>query len=154
VSTTDLARVASQLLKVELLIAKIQFKAQSRRALLAYFALSLALLGIIMLNVAAYQWLKLQYGPVGAPLVVALANLLLAGLVAAMAWGVHARPELVAAQELRGLLVTELDSAMTRGATPSPVPSPLDFRSAQTIIPIAIALIRLLRRRRKTAETP
>jgi hypothetical protein len=152
--TADLAKAASQLLKVELLIARIQLRIQARRALLVYFALSLALFGVIMLNVAAYQWLKLQYGPVTAPLGIALADLLLAVLAAALAWGARAGPELEVAQDMRKMLLAELDGAVKKNAAPLFAPSLLDFRSAQAVIPIAIALVRMLRRRRKTTTSP
>jgi hypothetical protein len=146
---SDLARLASQLVKVELLIAEIQLKVQGNKFLLGLVAVGALLFGVVMLNVAGYQWLTLQYGPVMAPLGIALADILLAAIALMIAFSMRAGPELLVAQELRKTLLDDIDKAFTLNTVKSGQASVFDLRTLQVLLPAIVTVVGAMRRHRK-----
>jgi hypothetical protein len=146
----ELVRHAKLFAKVELLIAEIRFRAHARRGLLAALAFTLGVLGVAMINIAAYEALKLTWGPVRTPLAIGIADLLLAGVASIMA--IRARPgaELAVAEEMRKAVTAELDADLhSVSQVQNLLSASLEARTAQLLIPAISAIIGALRKKRQ-----
>jgi hypothetical protein len=147
---SDLVRTGSQLVQVELLIAEMQFKLQSKRFLLGLIAAGAIAIGFVMLNVAGYRWLAFQLGPVGAPLSLAAADMGIAILALLIAGSMRAGPELTEAEYLKKSLISDIERSMN--PSPSGAGFGIDARTLQILLPALVSVIRALRRRNRSTS--
>lgn len=143
-NVVNLTRTVRHLLRAELLIAEIRLKLGARKAVLAFAAAIAFTLGFIMLNVAAYQWLKLTFGPVNTPLGIAAADFIIAGLAVTFALAGRPGPELDMALNIRKTLTDQLDEEM--GSNPF-LSRAAPFAAAPLLLPVVNLLINAMRRK-------
>lgn len=103
----SIIRALKLLIRVDSAIADLTFKARMSQIALLAVALTVAAFGLIMVGVAAFQFLKELWGPVLAALTVAGGSFVLALLLVAVAGAQKPGKELQLAQELHA---TALDA--------------------------------------------
>jgi hypothetical protein len=81
--------------------AEIRFRLYARKTLMMSFALAVAVIGGVMLNIAAFRALELLWGPVWTPLALAVINFAMAAIFLAWAAFAHSDRDLVLADEMR-----------------------------------------------------
>jgi hypothetical protein len=107
-----LIRYLHLLWRAESLIVSFRIqRASTRGALLAVAGLAM-LFGLAMLNVAGFFALQPIVGAVAAALLVAAADVLIAGVVAVAAKGIRPDPDLVSALEAREAAIEELSAEL------------------------------------------
>lgn len=142
----EILRHGRHLLRAELLIAEIRFKARARKLVLLAVAAALGLLAVVMVNIALYEWLKLSWGPVWTPLALAVADLLAALALILWSANLSAGPELAIAEDLRKTVSDDLEAEL-RSVTDigSLWRSTQDMGTATLLVPVVTAIVRALR---------
>ncbi len=98
------------LTRAELTLAKANARRIAARSRLYVIALGMILLTVIMINIAAYEYLSTLESEPAAALIVAFANAVLAGLVILVASRIKPGPEEEMVKEIRELALTELSA--------------------------------------------
>jgi hypothetical protein len=98
------------LTRAEMTLAKANARRMAARTRLYAIALGMVLLTVVMINVAAYEYLSTLKGEAIAALLVALANGVLAVLVLFAASRIQAGPEEEMVKEIRELALSELSA--------------------------------------------
>lgn len=154
-----ISRNISIILRTERLIAQRHLAIMAKRAGMVAAAGLVAGIGLIMLNVAAYLALSdVQSKPVAA-LIVALANLLLAGLLFALASRANADAETAPVAELRDLAIEDLEAEVQAGVDGAKQ-TVEEFRTMArnplgTIAPaLAMTIARIIAKSMKDSPTP
>ena len=153
-SVHTLARTLRLYLRSELLVGEIRIKAQMRKASLLLFAALIGLMALVFLNIAAYQMLLAHWGPVMAPLVLAIANIVLAVILIVSAALSKPGPDLVAARDLRDLTSATMENELKSNPAAAALGGLTgsngfgSWDSARFLIPIISAIIRSLKRRK------
>ena len=106
------------LTRAEMTLAKANARRMAARSRLYAIALGMVLLTVVMINIAAYEYLSTLKGEAIAALLVALANGVLAVLVIFAASRIQAGPEEEMVKEIRELALSEL-SADAKGVKQS-----------------------------------
>lgn len=156
-SVHSLARTLRLYLRSELLIGEIRLKAQMRKASFLVFAALVLLMALVFLNIAAYQLLLSNWGPVMAPFILAIANIFLAVILVVIAAFTSPGPDLAAARELRDLTSATLESELKSNPAVAAIGGMAglnglgNWDSAKFLVPIISAIIRSLKRR-KTSD--
>lgn len=148
----------------ERVLAEAKLKLSSRKLILVVAAGIAFLFALCMLNVAGYLALASEVTKPLAALIVALVNLLLAGLLLAVAHGLRPAPEEEMVQEVRDIALGELGAEMdavqakllklsddvdgVRASINKFVQRPLDALSPAVIVPALAALTKLARSRK------
>ena len=154
----DFVHHLQTLSKVESLIARIWLTLLARR--FAIFALAglIAVFGLGMADLAAYFWLQASLGPVWAAAIVALADFIVAAVLAAYATQAKPGPEMELATELRSMALESLQAdaraleANVKTAVSGFVSNPLDAAAQRLLLPAILAIIKGLRARRSKTE--
>jgi choline-glycine betaine transporter len=148
--------------RAESLIAGLKVRRASRRGMLLIWACLVGLFGVAMLNVAGFLALQPGLGAVGAALLVAAADFLLAVLTIVAARTVQADPELDLAVEAREIALEELaaefaviqaeirgareDFASIKSTVTSFIHRPLDSPLLAMILPVVKSMARSMRK--------
>jgi hypothetical protein len=98
------------LTRAEITLAKANARRMAARSRLYVIALGMVLLTVVMINIAAYEYLSTLKGEAIAALLVALANGVLAVLVLFAASRIKAGPEEEMVKEIRELALSELSA--------------------------------------------
>ena len=98
------------LTRAEMTLAKANARRIAARSRLYAIALGMVLLTVIMVNIAAYEYLSGLKGEPAAALIVALANAALAVIVIIVASRIKPGPEEEMVREIRELALTELSA--------------------------------------------
>ena len=106
----SLARNARLYARAEGLVAEIRLRLLARKFALSVFAVAIALLGLVFVNIALFNYLESAWGPVWTPLALGLANLALAVPVLLFASTAKPGPELAMAEDLRKAATAALDA--------------------------------------------
>jgi len=153
-SVHTIVRVLRLYLRSELLVGEIRLKVQVRKLSLLFFATLIALIALVFLNIAAYQWLLAGWGAIMAPFILAIANIVLAILLVVMAAFTRPGPDLAAARELRDLTSATLESELQANPAAAALGSIAGINgfkgwdNARFLVPIISMIIRSLRRRK------
>ena len=141
-----LARSARLYARAEAKIAEIRFRILARKLVLSMLATGIALLALVFLNVAMFKLLESVWGPVWTPLILGLANLLLAAGVLMLAAIAGPGRELALAEELRKASAAQLEAefGLVLGFGGSRTTS----GTAQLLVPALALIIDALRRRK------
>ena len=110
-----ISRNLSIILRAERMIARANMAVLRNQTALMVLAALVAAIGLVMLNVAAFYWLKTIWSPPLAALVVALVNLLLAGVLVRIATRQNTASDLAPITELRDLAIEDLEAEMQGG---------------------------------------
>jgi hypothetical protein len=149
-----IVRHARLYLRAEALIAEIRLQVYMRKLALAVTALTVALLGLVMLNIAMFEFLQSFWGPIWTPLALGFANLLIAAIAVAVAATAKPGPELALAEELRKSSAAGLEEGLQSAAEVQGLVGTLAGRSieshaASLLIPAISSIISAMRRRKK-----
>jgi hypothetical protein len=137
--------------RAERVIAETRLRLVLRRALLFALAGLIAVIGLGMLNVAAFLLLRMYWGPVWAAFTVALGDFVIAALVALIALVSRPGAELASAVELRDAAVDGLEAELAPlqerlGWFSRVARDPLETMLPAILIPLITAIVRSLRR--------
>ena len=97
----SLARNARLYARAEGLVAEIRLRLLVRKLVLSLLAVAFALLGLVFVNMALFNYLVSAWGPVWTPLALGLVNFALAIPVLLIAASAKPGPELAMAEDLR-----------------------------------------------------
>lgn len=153
-SVHTLARTLRLYLRSELLVGEIRLKAQMRKISLIVFAALIGLMALVFLNIGAYQMLLAGWGPIKAPFILAVANIVLAIMLVLIAAFTRPGPDLIAAKELRDLTSATLESELKSNPAAAAFGSITGINglaswdNAKFLVPIISAIIRSLKRRK------
>jgi hypothetical protein len=100
------------LIKAETTLLKASARRAGMRGRLYAVAIGLVLLTVVMVNLAAYQFLAETISPATAALIVGVVNAVLAVIVMVMATRIQPGPEEDMIKEIRELALTELSADM------------------------------------------
>lgn len=151
----EILRHGRHLLRAELLVAEIRFRARARRLVLLVAAAAPGLLAVVMVNIAVYEWLLSSWGPVWTPLALAAADVLAAAVLVLWPASGAAGPELAVAEDLRKTVSDDLEAELRpltdigglwRGAQ--------DMGTATLLVPVITAIVRALRSKSAAAGKP
>lgn len=145
------ARILRLYLRSELMVGEIRLKLQMRKLALLSFAALIVLMALVFLNIAAYQLLQTNWGPIKAPFILGLVNIGLAIILVAVAAFTTPGPELAAAKDLRELTSATLESELKSNPAAAALGgfSGLNgWDSAKFLVPIISSIIRSLRRKK------
>jgi hypothetical protein len=137
-----IARHLKILWRAESLIAEVRLRSVAERSALLIFAGLICVFGLVMLNIAAYAWLTPIWGAVWAAVAVAVADFVVAGILAMVATKRSTNPQLMLATEMRDQAVEAIESDMkiaVVGLT-GMVRNPMSFSG-----PLVMMLIKALR---------
>jgi hypothetical protein len=153
----SLAKNARLYVRSEAVVAEIKLNLYFRKFILTGFAVSVALLGLIFINVALFKTFEAAWGPIWTPLILGLSNLALAIVVLGVAILAKPGPELVMAEELRTLTAKNLESDFQTGLGGKGMASLLGGNSVessivQLLIPTFASIIGALRRKKTQAK--
>jgi hypothetical protein len=98
------------LTRAEMTLAKANARRMAARSRLYAIAMGMILLTVVMINIAAYEYLSTLKGDAMAALLVALANAILAALVIFAATRIKPGPEEEMVREIRELALSELSA--------------------------------------------
>jgi len=159
----DFIRHLQVFAKVESLIARIRLGIMARRFALFALAGLIAVFGLGMADLAAFLQLRVSLGSVWAAAIVALADFVVAAVIAIYAASAKPGPEIALAMEVRSMALKSLqDDARelegnVRGLTQQVrdikdsvsgfVGSPLDAAAQKLLLPAIIAIVKGLRGR-------
>jgi hypothetical protein len=137
--------------RAERIIAETRLRVLLRRSMLVALAGLIAVLGLAMLNVAAYFFLRGLWGPIWAAFAAALGDLVIALIVVLVALAIRPGPELPAALELRDVsmqgLEQELGPLQDRFAwLGRAARDPFDTVLPAIVIPLVTSIMRGLRK--------
>jgi hypothetical protein len=149
-------RHARLYVRAETLVAEIRLRVHLRKMALAMTALAVALLGLVMLNVAMFEFLQSLWGPIWTPLALGLANFAIAAIAIAVAAATKPGPELALAEELRKTSTAGLEAGFQSAGGDAGLLGILTGRSIEThaaslLIPAISSIIAAMRRRKKNA---
>ena len=149
----SLAKNARLYIRAEALVAEIRLRLYFRKLALAIFAVAVALLGLALLNLSLFHALETAWGPIWTPLILGLANFVLAVAAFLIAAAVKPGPELAMADDLRKLSATavETDLQGSQGFAGILGGSSIEASTARLLIPALASIIGALRRK-KTQE--
>ena len=136
--------------RAERIIAESQLRLAFRQTAIAAAAGLVGLLGLGMLNAAGFLALAPLWGAAWAALAIAIADLVVAGIVLAVAMSVRHGPEHAAAVELRDLSMQELESEFAPlrnklGVLTNGGRDPLEAMLPTILMPVLTAAIRAVK---------
>jgi len=161
----SLTRNLNILWRSERLLAEAEWRRSSRQITILVLAGVFGLLALIMLNVAGFYWLATTYGTAQAALAVAVADIVIAAILAVSAQSLKTAPETDMIREFRNSALAEIeteaeafqthlvqirDDVKTIGATVSQVAAdPIGSLSPALLIPAINAFTTVVRSKKK-----
>jgi hypothetical protein len=148
-----LAKHARLLLRSEVLIAEIRLRLYARKLALAGFAVLAAIMGLAFVNLAAYVYLQILWGPLWTPLAIGLVNFAIALVALLAAMLARPGPDLTVAEELRKLSGNALNDELHDHAAATGVLGAMNEPLvARLLVPAVVSIITALRRRKATGS--
>jgi len=150
----SLAKSARLYARAEALVAEIRLRIFARKMMLSVLATGVALLGLVMVNVALFNYLSAIWGPVWTPLMLGVANLVLAALLLLIATSLKPGPEFAMAEDLRKASSAAFEAEFRTGQGLVAELAGLGGGSstAQLLIPTLSLIIGALRRKKPAAS--
>lgn len=145
-----LVRDLQILWKADTLIGRIWLEVLARRFALFILAALICVFGLGMANLAGFYALQPAWGPVWAAALVALADLVLALVVALVGRSAKPGPEIELAFEVRKMALGSLqdnvkDLKQTTESVAGFFQHPLDAATDKLLVPLALSIVRGLR---------
>lgn len=145
-----LVRDLQILWKADTLIGRIWLEVLARRFALFILAALIGVFGLGMANLAGFYALQPAWGPVWAAAIVALADLVLALVVALVGRSARPGPEIELAFEVRKMALGSLqdnvkDLKNTTESVAGFFQHPLDAATDKLLVPLALSIVRGLR---------
>lgn len=150
----SLARNARLYARAEALVAEIRLRLLARKLVLSVLAVAVALLGLVFVNIALFNYLESAWGPVWTPLALGVANFALAIPVLLIATSAKPGPELAMAEDLRKAAGAALEADFQAGQGLAGTLSSFagDSNAARLLIPTIGLIIGALRRKKPAAK--
>jgi hypothetical protein len=149
----NLRRLAHDLplyMRATSLSAEIRFRLYGRKTFMMALALAVAVIGGVMLNIAAFRALELVWGPVWTPLALAGINFAMAALFLVWAAFDHGGRDLALADEMRKTASAALEDDLKAAADSYGWLGGLPSRdAARLMMPILSTIMGSMRRRQK-----
>ncbi|MCA0433519.1 MAG: hypothetical protein LCH46_09655 [Proteobacteria bacterium] len=154
-SMQSLVRNARLAVRAEVLAAEIKLRVYMRKAVLLLLALAVGLIAVVLVNIAVYQYLVLQWGPVATPLALAAVDVVLAALALICAMTAKAGPELEIAESLRRTSAAAVEDDLKgfssgQGLFGLVSGSSAEHRSLSLILPLISTFLAVLRKKKST----
>ena len=146
----SLARNARLYARAEGLVAEIRLRLLARKLVLSVLAVAVALLGLVFVNMALFNYLESAWGPVWTPLALGLVNFALAVPVLLIAASVKPGPELAMAEDLRKAAAAALEEDFHSGQGLGGFAG--ESNAARLLIPTIGLIIGALRRKKPAAK--
>lgn len=148
----NVARSARLYARSEAMVAEIRLRSYARKLGFTALATLTAVMGLAFLNLATYLYLQTFLGPVMTPLVIGLANFVIAGLALALALLAHPGPELDMAKNLRNVasnaLEDEFQASSPIGGLAGALGGESDKSIVRLLLPVVISIVSSLSRRK------
>ncbi len=150
----SLARNTRLYARAEGLVAEIRLRLLARKLVLSVLAVAVALLGLVFVNIALFNYLESAWGPVWTPLALGLANLALAVPLLLIAAAAKPGPELAMAEDLRKAAAAALEADFQAGQGLAGALGGFagDSNAARLLIPTIGLIIGALRRKKPAAK--
>ncbi len=150
----SLAMNARLYARAEGLVAEIRLRLLARKLVLSVLAVAIALLGLVFVNIALFNYLESAWGPVWTPLALGLANLALAIPLLLIAAAAKPGPELAMAEDLRKAAAAALEADFLAGQGLVGTLSGFagESNAARLLIPTIGLIIEALRRKKPAAK--
>jgi hypothetical protein len=150
----SLARNARLYARAEGLVAEIRLRLLARKLVLSVLAVAVALLGLVFVNIALFNYLESAWGPVWTPLALGLVNFALAIPVLLLAASAKPGPELAMAEDLRkaAAAALEADFQASQGLAGTLSGFAGESNAARLLIPTIGLIIGALRRKKTVAK--
>ncbi len=150
----SLAMNARLYARAEGLVAEIRLRLLARKLVLSVLAVAIALLGLVFVNIALFNYLESAWGPVWTPLALGLANLALAIPLLLIAAAAKPGPELAMAEDLRKAAAAALEADFLAGQGLVGTLSGFagESNAARLLIPTIGLIIGALRRKKPAAK--
>ena len=146
----SLARNARLYARAEGLVAEIRLRLLVRKLVLSVLAVAVALLGLVFVNMALFNYLVSAWGPVWTPLALGLVNFALAVPVLLIAASAKPGPELAMAEDLRKAAGAALEEDFHSGQGLGGFAG--ESNAARLLIPTIGLIIGALRRKKPAAK--
>jgi hypothetical protein len=153
--------------KADSLIGKIWLNVMARRFGLFALAGQVAVFGLGMANVAGFFGLQQSWGPVWAAAIVAVADLIIALIIALLGRSIRPGPEIELAFDVRKMAIEAIEAdtrdikntvdslgqqiRQTRDAIAGFVHRPLDTAAEHLLVPAVLSIVRSLRSKKAQA---
>ena len=148
----SLARNARLYARAEGLVAEIRLRLLARKLVLSVLAVAVALLGLVFVNMALFNYLVSAWGPVWTPLALGLVNFALAIPVLLIAASAKPGPELAMAEDLRKAAAAALEADFQAGQGLGAFGGCRESNAARLLIPTIGLIIGALRRKKPAAK--
>jgi hypothetical protein len=146
----SLARNARLYARAEGLVAEIRLRLLARKLVFSVLAVAIALLGLVFVNIALFNYLESTWGPVWTPLALGLVNFALAVPVLLIAASAKPGPELAMAEDLRKAAAAALEEDFHSGQSLGGFAG--ESNAARLLIPTIGLIIGALRRKKPAAK--
>ena len=138
-------------LRATSITAELRFRLYARKTFMMAFALAVAVIGGVMLNIAAFRALELVWGPVWTPLALAGINFAMAALLLASAAFGYGGRDLALAGEMRKTASAALEDDLKAAADSYGWLGGLPSRdAARLVMPILSTIMGAMKKREKT----
>jgi hypothetical protein len=138
-------------LRASSITADIRFRLYARKTFMIAFALAVAVIGGVMLNIAAFRALELVWGPVWTPLALAGINFAMAALFLIWASFGHGGRDLALADEMRKAAFAAIEDDLKAAADSYGWLGGIPSRdAARLMMPILSTIMGAMKRRPKT----
>jgi hypothetical protein len=138
-------------LRATSITAEIRFRLYARKTLMMAFALAVAVIGGVMLNIAAFRGLELVWGPVWTPFVLAGANFAMAALLLVWAALAHGDRDLALADEMRKTAFAAIESDLKSGSDGYGLFGGMPgVETARMVLPILSTIMGAMKRKQKS----
>jgi hypothetical protein len=155
-SIQTIARAVRLTIRSEVLVAEIRLLTCARKLVLACLALLAAFIGFAFVNVALFEFLQSLWGPMMAPLVIGLGNIVFAGVIVVAAKMVKPGSELAMAEEMRNLSESALESEFRpnhiNGGMLGSLAAARDGNLVKLLVPVVVSIISSMRRSKEPAK--
>jgi hypothetical protein len=150
----SLAKNARLYVRAEGLVAEIRLRLLGRKLVLSVLAIAVAILGLVFVNIALFNYLVAVWGPVWTPLALGLVNFALAIPVLLLAASAKPGPELAMAEDLRKAAAAALEADFQSGQGLAETFGGFagESNAARLLIPTIGLIIGALRRKKPAAK--
>jgi hypothetical protein len=130
--------------------AEIRFRLYARKTMMLSFALAVAVIGAVMLNIAAFRALEIAWGPVWTPLALGLINIGMAAALLLWAALAHGDRDLILADDMRKTALAAVESDLKSGADGQGLFGGMrGAETARMVLPILTTIVGAMKRRQK-----
>ena len=153
-----LSKSARLYARAEAMAAGIRLRLLMRKLILVLSATSIAVLGLVLINLGIFRGLETVWGPVWTPLALGFGNLLLAAVIFLMAAFLKPGRDLAMAEDLSKLAAQAVEDDLAGPGVGHTLAGLLSASSAETstarlLVPVVATIIQAMRRKKSKDGT-